>query len=77
ESFEVSLCGNISGRKFISPVTMYDWDDCQMRLYQHATVCPCFLSLRIPYYLSNKLFIQILLICSGAGLGILPLSPLR
>lgn len=82
ESFEVSLCGNISGRKCIIPVTMYDRDDCQMRarrlrLFQRATVCPCFLSLRIPYYLSNKLFIQILLTCSGAGLGILPLSPLR
>ena len=31
ESFEVSLCGNISVRKFISPVTMYDRADCQMR----------------------------------------------
>ncbi|ESA60752.1 hypothetical protein HMPREF1602_05623 [Escherichia coli 907889] len=31
ESFEVSLCGNISGRKFISPVTMYDRADCQIR----------------------------------------------
>lgn len=31
ESFEVSLCGNISVRKCISPVTMYDRADCQMR----------------------------------------------
>lgn len=30
-SFEVSLCGYISGRKCISPVTMYDRADCQMR----------------------------------------------
>ena len=72
----------LQGDKCISPVTMYDRDDSQMRarrlrLFQRATVCPCFLSLRIPNYLSNKLFIQILLTCSGAGLGILPLSPLR
>lgn len=31
DNFEVSLFGNISGRKCISPVTMYDRADCQMR----------------------------------------------